>query len=290
MTIAASALFGVSDASAALGERLRRGVAVVRPQGGGNGAGTLWREGLVITNHHVAATDRVTVIFDDDQPRLARVVARAPALDLAALAVETGDRAPLPAGDSDRLRPGQLALAVGHPLGAVGSVTAGIISAVGRLRGAPVPWPAAVQANITLLPGNSDGPLADATGAVVGINSLVMGPGVAVAVPANTVVRFVSEHVGGGAVLGVAGQTVALPGTAEAAGVLIAAVSRESAAEAAGLLLGDVLLAVDDRPVRSGDELASAIAGKPAGAPRRLVVLRGGVRRELTAAPRARAA
>jgi S1-C subfamily serine protease len=180
-------------------------------------------------------------------------------------------------------------LAVGNQLGESRAVTVGIISGVGAgVVGGYLRLKEAVQANVTLLPGNSGGPLADARGRVVGINAMVMGPGVAIAVPANTVKRFLAERAPGGPVLGVGGQPVDLPGEPEGGGVLIAEVVDGSAAEAAGLLIGDVLLAIDGQPARNGDELLRALTARRPGEPRRLAVLRGGRRRELTAVPRPR--
>jgi serine protease Do len=279
------------EAAARISDQLRAGVAVVRGSGGGNGAGTVWGEdGLVITNNHVATGERARVAFADGRVCEARVVARDPSVDLAALQADACDLAALPWGDSSNLKVGQLVLAVGNPLGESRAVTAGIVSGVGAgVVGGHLRLKEAVQANITLLPGNSGGPLADAQGRVVGINSMVMGPGVAIAVPANTVKRFLAERAPGGPVLGVAGQPVELPSEPEGGGVLIAEVVDGSAAEAAGLLIGDVLLTVDGLPARNGDELLHALTARRPGEPRRLAVLRGGRRRELTAVPRPRA-
>jgi serine protease Do len=279
------------EAAAAISERLRAGVAVVRGSGGGNGSGTVWREdGLVITNSHVATGERATVAFADGRTCAARVVARDPSVDLAALQAEECDLTALPWGDSAALKVGQVVLAVGNPLGETRAVTAGIVSGVGAgIAGGRLRLREAVQANITLLPGNSGGPLADAQGRVVGINAMVMGPGVAIAVPSNTVERFLAERAPGAPVLGVGGQPVELPAEPEGGGVLIAEVVDGSAADAAGLMIGDVLLAIDGAPARDGDELLRALTARRAGEPRRLAVLRGGRRRELTAVPKPRA-
>ncbi|MGD9890492.1 MAG: S1C family serine protease, partial [Dehalococcoidia bacterium] len=216
-------------------------------------------------------------------------VARDPSVDLAALQTDEGGGTPLPWGDSATLKVGQLVLAVGNPLGEMRAVTAGIISGVGAgIAGGSLRLREAVQANITLMPGNSGGPLADAQGRVIGINAMVMGPGVSIAVPSNTVERFLVERAPGGPVLGVAGQSVELPGLDEGAGVLIAEIVRNSAAEQAGLMIGDVLLSIDDLPARDGDELVRALTARRPGEPRRLHILRGGRRREVMAIPRPR--
>lgn len=279
------------DAAAVLSEQIQRGVGVVHSHRGGVGAGTLWADGLLVTNHHVASADSATVVFQDGREREARVVARDSSVDLAALEVESDGYTPLPTGDFDRLRVGQVVLAVGNPLGERRAVTAGIISAVGGdIAGGPLRLRAAVHANITLLPGNSGGPLADVSGCVIGINSFVMGPSVAVAVPSNSVARFVHEQAPGAAVLGVAGQSVQLPGQPPLAGVLVSEVVGASAAERAGLLVGDVLLAIDDTPTPTGDHVLRALGSRHAGVARTLAILRGGIRQELIATPQRRAA
>ena len=280
------------DAAARITEHIQRGVAVVRASRGGHGAGTVWRaDGLVITNNHVASGEHAQVIFMDGTEARARVVARDPGVDLAALQVDAAGLAALPAGDSDTLTVGQLVLAVGNPFGEMRAVTAGIISATGGgIAGGTLALREAVQANITLRPGNSGGPLTDSEGRVIGINSMVLGPGVAIAVPANTVARFLAERAPGGAVLGIAGQLVELPGVTERAGVLVSEVVDGSAADAAGLLPGDVLLTIDGAPTVSGDALLRIITTRLPGEPRRLAILRGGARREVTVIPRAREA
>ena len=291
-TLASAAVLAgrFGDAAAAISDELRGGVAVVRGRGGGGGSGTVWRsDGLVITNNHVATGESAEVAFADGRTCSARVVARDPSVDLAALQVEDCELTALPAGDSAKLHVGQIVIAVGNPLGETRAVTAGIISGVGGgIAGGRLRLTEAVQANITLLPGNSGGPLADVQGRVVGINAMVMGPGVAIAVPSNTVERFLAERAPGAPVLGIGGQAVELPNVAEGAGVLISEVVRGSAAEHAGLMIGDVLLAVDGAPARSGDDLLRALTSRRVGEPRRLAFLRGGHRREVTAVPRAR--
>ena len=291
-TLASAAVLAgrFGDAAAAISDELRGGVAVVRGRGGGGGSGTVWRsDGLVITNNHVATGESAEVAFADGRTCSARVVARDPSVDLAALQVEDCELTALPTGDSAKLHVGQIVIAVGNPLGETRAVTAGIISGVGGgIAGGRLRLTEAVQANITLLPGNSGGPLADVQGRVVGINAMVMGPGVAIAVPSNTVERFLAERAPGAPVLGIGGQAVELPNVAEGAGVLISEVVRGSAAEHAGLMIGDVLLAVDGAPARSGDDLLRALTSRRVGEPRRLAFLRGGHRREVTAVPRAR--
>src|SRR5262249_29150201 len=146
-TLASEALLAgrFGEAAAETSERLGGGVAVVRGSGGGSGSGTAWRaDGLVITNNHVATGERAMVIFEDGDERPARVVARDPSVDLAALEVEGAAIEALAPADSDRLKVGQLVLAVGNPLGETRAVTAGIISGLGGgiVGGPPRPPPA----------------------------------------------------------------------------------------------------------------------------------------------------
>ena len=244
------ALFGLSDATAALAARVQRGVVAVRSRAGG-GSGTIWRQdGLIITNNHVVPDDRAEVVTWDDQVFPARVTARDPLRDLATLQAEARDLPAIAAANSDALRAGQLVFAVGNPWGQRGVVTAGVVLGVGRF--APehgVPLEETVRADVRLAPGNSGGPLVDASGSVVGVNAMIAG-GVAVAVPSNTVGRYLEDGPLGGGYLGITGEPVRLDHrvAAEASdgtGLLLTSVAEDSPAARAGLLPGDVLLGVD---------------------------------------------
>jgi len=150
------------------------------------GAGVIWHpDGLVLTNAHVAHGD-VTVVLSDGRARAARLVARDPQRDLAALVVDAHGLPAAVIGDSDALRVGELVLAVGNPFGLPRALSAGLVHAVD---------PRAVQADLRLAPGNSGGPLADARGRVVGLNAMVVG-GLAVAVPSQVARRFVRRQTG----------------------------------------------------------------------------------------------
>lgn len=180
----------------ALAARLRPSVVAVRAPGRGGGAGVVWSdEGLIITNAHVVHGASAEVISDSGNQFPARVVALSRHLDLAALIPEgpapAGGWRAVSVGDSTALRPGELVVAVGHPLGERGAITLGMVGGVGKL-----PWPnggfEAIRAAITLRPGNSGGALADVAGRVVGIPNLVVGPGTAQAIPSHVVQRFLS--------------------------------------------------------------------------------------------------
>jgi serine protease Do len=260
-----------------ISERLRRSTVGVRPAegGSGGGSGVAWRgDGLVITNAHVARTERVLIETWDGRRLGARVAARDPRRDLAAVRLDAGELAPAEHGDSAALRPGELVIAVGNPLGFSGALSTGVVHGVGPLRGLGARrW---VQADVRLMPGNSGGPLADAHGRVVGINTMIAGR-LALAVPSNTVREFLER--GASPMLGVALQPVAVDFDRQRIlGLLVVGLEPASAAEAASLIVGDVLLAADGRRFRSPDDLSDAIQ-TAAGGVLRLEFLRGDRRR-----------
>jgi serine protease Do len=164
---------------------LRRVTVLVRSRGAGVGAGVVWdADGLVITNAHVARGDQVVVQFSDGTTAAARVVARDRQRDLAALELESpGALSAAVLRTEPSLRVGDLAIAVGHPGGQAAAVTVGIIHAGDGGTGREPRW---VRADVRLAPGYSGGPLADAAGHVVGINTLIYG-GLALAVPVAAV-------------------------------------------------------------------------------------------------------
>ena len=185
----------VSDDLAGVVETARRSLVSIQNGRRGAGAGSIWhRDGLVLTNAHVVDGRSVRVTLPDGRVLPARVLAREPDLDLAALAVEADDLPAIKLGDSRRLRPGQLVVALGHPWGVEGAAAAGAIIGVGP---APPNFPMSdrewVVAGLRLRPGNSGGPLIDARGRLVGINSMMTGPEVAMAVPVHTAKDFLQR-------------------------------------------------------------------------------------------------
>jgi serine protease Do len=172
-----------------LAHRLRR--VTVELTGGDRalGSGVLWPQGFVVTNAHVARASRMRVRLVDGRSLLGELVARAGKVDLALLRVAgTGIPAAATAAPGTA-RVGSLVVAVGHPLGVRGALSAGIVHAIGPVtRGGP-PW---IQADVRLAPGNSGGPLADAAGRLVGVNAMIAGS-LALAVPIAEVERFVRE-------------------------------------------------------------------------------------------------
>ena len=194
---------GVDDALDAVATRLRQSTAIILTEDGqrrrpaGQGAAVVWSaDGLLLTNAHVARGARSLVDLPDGRRLAARTVARDAAHDLAALRVDPGaiPLLPAPLGDRAALRPGAMVLAFGHPLGISNALAIGVLHGTRapllRHTSAGTPEPL-LCADIRLAPGNSGGPLADAGGRVVGINTLVAG-GLGYAVPIDRARRFVS--------------------------------------------------------------------------------------------------
>jgi len=179
---------------ARVADALRRVTGAVRAPGdrrAGEGAGVIWRaNGLVVTNAHCVRHRQLAVRAADGRSFDAELIAHDPRLDLALLGVSALDGPAPELGDVDSLRPGELLLAFGHPLGVPEALTLGVLHAVARDRRSGGPrW---ICADVRLAPGNSGGPLADARGRVVGINTMVAA-GLGLAIPAPVVERFVAR-------------------------------------------------------------------------------------------------
>jgi serine protease Do len=185
------ALSRATDVSAALGELSRevaRSVVLVRGTMGSAGSGVMWNQPkLLITNHHVVPGSSAEVVVAGGRRLGARVVRRAPALDLAALEVDGTLDAPVRVGDSDALRVGELVVALGNPMGERNAPSVGIVSL------APDDL---LRLAMTLRPGNSGGALVNTRGEVVGIPHMVAGSGLALAVSSRVVGRFLSGFLG----------------------------------------------------------------------------------------------
>ncbi len=173
-----------------IAESLRRStVQVLAPAGGGQGSGVIWsRNGLIVTNAHVARSDHSEVELWDGRRLPARLLLRDPWRDLAVLRILAADLPAAAIGDSDAVRPGELAIAVGSPLGFAGAVSTGAIHSTGPIGGmGRQHW---IRAGVQLAPGNSGGPLANARGEVIGINTAIVN-GLGVAAPANSAAELV---------------------------------------------------------------------------------------------------
>ncbi|GAB4287539.1 MAG: hypothetical protein Kow0058_07240 [Roseovarius sp.] len=262
------------------------------PQLTGVGTGfIISASGDIVTNNHVVeGADKVTVKLADGTSLTAQVVGTDPATDLALIRVDAGH--PLPVvewGDSDALRVGQDVIAIGNPYGLGNTVTAGIVSALGRdIQSGP--FDDYIQTDAAINRGNSGGPLFDAQGHVVGINTAIFSPtggsvGIGFAVPANTAKAVIADLADDGQVergwLGVSIQPVsediaAAIGIDKAKGALIVEVSPDTPAARAGLKRGDVITAVDGKAVESPRDLTRLVATAKPGTRVRLELLRAG--------------
>ncbi len=193
-----------SDDLAAVGESVLRSLVQVRNGRRGAGAGTIWQaDGLIVTNAHVVdgiregrtdAREPLSVLLPDGRELPARVLARDPAHDLAALRVEAQGLPTIALGDSQQLHPGQIVLCLGFPWGVTGGATSGVVIGVGaslpEVRQPTQEW---IAASLHLRPGHSGGPMVDAQGRLVGINTMMNGPDVGVAVPVHVAKAFVQQ-------------------------------------------------------------------------------------------------
>jgi S1-C subfamily serine protease len=269
-----------------------------------NGAGSgfvFTPDGLILTNSHVVGgAPSVHVTLLDGRRLHADVVGDDPDTDLAILRVTAGDLHPVTLGDSSQLLPGQLVIAIGNPFGFQHTVTAGVVSALGRGLRARTGrlMEHLIQTDAALNPGNSGGPLVTGAGIVVGVNTAVIrgGQGIAFAVPINTARAVISALLRDGrvrrAVLGVSAQTTPIPrrivhdhALPHDHGVLVSEVQKGSPADAAGLVPGDVVIDFGGAPVTSIDALHRELTGERVGEPVPVRILRRGSPRRVVVVP-----
>ncbi|HST95377.1 MAG TPA: trypsin-like peptidase domain-containing protein [Microvirga sp.] len=295
-----------STAVASVVDRIGPAVVRVEPHASGRTAGMgsgvfISPDGLLLTNSHVVQGLREARLTGaDGRPIEARVIGDDPDTDLALL---RADAAGLPfavLGDSKLLRRGQIAIAIGNPLGFESTVTAGVVSALGRsLRARSGRLiDDVIQTDAALNPGNSGGPLVSSSGTVIGINTaVIMGAqGICFAVASNTANFVVTELIRHGRVrrasIGVAGQTVPLPrrvaytaGLSMTSAVAVTAVEPDTPAARARLEQGDVILSLDGEPVRGVDDLVRLLNGDRIGRLVELTILRKGEMHGATVTP-----
>ncbi|HEX6686031.1 MAG TPA: trypsin-like peptidase domain-containing protein [Candidatus Limnocylindrales bacterium] len=268
-------------------------VSVRTPRGAGAGSAVSFTDdGFLLTSAHVvngAVAGAAT--FPDGSEARFDVVGSDPLSDLAVLRVRAASVRPAVLGDADKLQVGQLVVAVGNPMGLAGSVTAGVVSALGR----SLPTrdghrvrliDDVIQTDAALNPGNSGGALADSTGKVIGINTAVAGFGLGLAVPINSTTRqIISELITTGRVrrawVGIAGAPVPLPPPmatklGQRHGLRVVEVVPGSPAGLAGVYLGDVILTAQDQPIQNVQALLRLMLGRAIGSRMPVTLLRKG--------------
>jgi S1-C subfamily serine protease len=277
----------------------------VRGEGRRAGAGSglvVTDDGILLTNSHVVTGARsIEVTFADGRHSAARLLGEDPDTDLAVLRTDENSAAvPAQLHDSKAVKPGQLAIAIGNPLGFEQTVTAGVVSAIGRsLRarnGRLIDD--VIQTDAALNPGNSGGPLVDSKGRVIGINTaMIMGAqGICFSVASNTALLVLTQILTQGrvrrAAIGINGQQTVIPrhiarhaGVPQASGIRVMEVQKESPAARAGILPGDLIIAIDQQTVTGIDDLLRLLDHRRVGKPSAVEILRRGERRTFTLLP-----
>ena len=282
-----------------------RVVAANRRGDTGEGAGSgfvVAPDGFVVTNDHVVERAKsVVVVFTDGREFDARVVGTDPATDLALLRVPDGGLVPVAIGESEQLRVGQMAIAIGNPLGFQSTVSAGVISALGRnLRGQSGRLiENVIQTDVALNPGNSGGPLVDSRGRVIGVNTAMirMAQGLCFAIPSSTMTWVVGELMTRGrvrrAVVGLVGETRPVNRRvqrgfqlARPTAVHVVSLAENGPAHRGGLRPHDLIVTLGGQSVASVDDLQRILAKCTPGDPLAVTVLRnGGHRHDLVVVP-----
>ena len=249
-------------------------------------------DGMILTNHHVIdGAEEIKVEFSNHRVFAARVVGSDPPSDLALIKIGAKELATVILGDSDRVRVGDVALAIGNPLGIGQTVTAGIISAKGRSTGlSSGSFEDFLQTDAPINQGNSGGALINTRGELIGINSQILSPtganiGIGFAIPSNMARTVMEQLVNNGKVrrghLGVVAQPMTPDlasqfGLPEVKGLVVSSVMPNSVAARAGLRRGDVIIGFNGDPVADGNELRNRVANTAPGSEVRLTIIRDG--------------
>ena len=277
-------------------ETAGRSVVRVEARRGNASTGIIWsNDGQILTaDHTIEREEDIPVGLGDGRSLGARLVARDPGTDLALLKVDTTDLIAAERAADDDVRIGHIALAIGRPGPAGVMASLGIVSALGG------PWRTArggqlerfVRTDATLYPGFSGGPLVDASGRVVGINSWTLSQGAGLAIPVETAARVAEALAEGGvkrAYLGVSTQVVALPAAVRAKsgsdvdrGLMLTGIEADGPAEKSGLLIGDVLLHLDGTALTDTDTLLSQLGSERVGKQGTFKLVRGGEVKDVT--------
>jgi len=279
-----------------------RGRGSRREPRGGMGSGFVFTpDGLILTNSHVAQRSaNLHVTLPDGHRHQADLVGDDPGTDLAVLRISADPLVPVELGDSSTLRPGHLVVAIGNPLGFDATVTAGVVSALGRTMRATTGRliDQVIQTDAALNPGSSGGPLINSRGQVVGVNTAVVlgAQGICFAIPSNTVHLVLPQLIRDGRVrrswLGIVAQTVRFPRAAAQraklavqSGVLVTQVEPGGPAEAAGIRPRDVIVGVAESAVADVDDLHRVLTSELIGRETDVAILRSGEQRVLWVVP-----
>jgi S1-C subfamily serine protease len=273
-----------------------------RSENGGSGSGFIFTpDGFLLTNSHVVhGAKKIEVTMADGRQSEAQLIGDDPETDLAVARINAPNLMPVALGDSNAIRVGQLAIAIGNPYGFQYSVTAGVVSALSRsLRARSGRLiDNVIQTDAALNPGNSGGPLVNSRGEVIGVNTAVILPaqGICFAIAVNTAKFVAAQLIKQGHVrrsyIGVAGQAVPLHrrvvrfhGLAVETGVLVVSMEENSPAERAGVEEGDVIVAFDDQPVAGIDALHRLLTDERVGVQSRLTLIRRSEKLSLAVVP-----
>ena len=264
-----------------------------RPQGGSGSGFIFTHDGFILTNSHVVhGADQIRVTLADGRQFPARLIGDDPDTDLAVIRLDGHLEGPLAVamlGDSNAIQPGQLVVAIGNPLGFQATVTAGVVSALGRSFRANSGRliDSVIQTDAALNPGNSGGPLLNSQGEVIGVNTAIIpaAQGICFAIPSNTAQFVAARLIRDGRIrrsyVGIGGQNVQLHRRLirfhhldHDSGVLAQTIDADSPAVKSGLLGGDIIIAFDDKPVTTIDDLQRLLTAEKAGIHLPLTVLR----------------
>lgn len=269
--------------------------------GGSGSAFVITPDGFILTNSHVVhAASRIIVNLSDGRDYPAQLIGDDPETDLAVIRIDAPQLVHVRLADSESLRVGQIAIAIGNPLGFQASVTAGVISALGRSMysqsGRLIDN--IIQTDAALNPGNSGGPLVSSAGEVIGVNTAMIRPaqGICFAIASNTAKLVAGWLIRDGRIrrsyIGVAGQNVPLHrriirfyNLALQTGVLVVSVEKDSPAQRAGLRKGDIIVAFDAAPIGSVHDLHKMLVGEQIGVPAKLTLIRHTEKLELSILP-----
>lgn len=243
-----------SSALTEIFQTAKQSIVQVSTEQRGGGTGIIWhKDGRIITNNHVVGRDdaRVQVHLADGRTLDAKVLQRNPRLDLALLKVNADKLQDLPTGDSAKLRVGEWVFAIGHPWGQRWVITSGIISAISVVKLAEDLTTQYLKSDVQLAPGNSGGPLLNAEGQVVGINAMIFGGDLSIAIPSHVVNTWLESLPRGRRKLGVALQAIEvnLPEKPATTGLMIVGIGAERQMAHQDLLVGDIVLTVQGQAV-----------------------------------------